>query len=125
MKKKKAFTLAEVLITLTIIGVIAAITIPTLMKNYQNHANYAALKKTYSIIQNAYKLVENEYGRYSDWVPKNDADECKTIAITFADKMAPHLKIKKSQSVGFLFYFANLISFHFHLPFCLFLPLEL
>ena len=32
---KKAFTLAEVLITLAIIGIVAAITIPTLVKNYK------------------------------------------------------------------------------------------
>ena len=33
--KKRAFTLAEVLITLGIIGVVAAMTIPTLISNYQ------------------------------------------------------------------------------------------
>jgi len=35
MKKDFAFTLAEVLITLAIIGVVAAMTIPTLVANYQ------------------------------------------------------------------------------------------
>ncbi len=35
---QKAFTLAEVLITLAIIGVVAAITIPSLVKNYNEHA---------------------------------------------------------------------------------------
>ena len=33
--KFKAFTLAEILITLGIIGVVAAMTIPTLITNYQ------------------------------------------------------------------------------------------
>ena len=89
MNKSKAFTLAEVLITLTIIGVIAALTIPNLMKNYQNHANYSALKKNYNILQNAYKLVENEYGHFSDWA--NDG----TCAVMFADRIAPYLKIQK------------------------------
>ena len=37
-KKKAAFTLAEVLITLAIIGVVAAMTIPTLIANYQERA---------------------------------------------------------------------------------------
>ena len=36
---KIAFTLAEVLITLTIIGVIAALTIPTLMQKWSDHAD--------------------------------------------------------------------------------------
>ena len=35
MSKKKAFTLAEVLITLGIIGVVAALTMPSLMSNYR------------------------------------------------------------------------------------------
>lgn len=35
---KKAFTLAEVLITLGIIGVVAALTIPTLVNNYRKKA---------------------------------------------------------------------------------------
>jgi len=49
-----AFTLAEVLITLTIIGVIAAITIPNLMKNYQTHIFKTAYKQAYSDINQAF-----------------------------------------------------------------------
>ena len=46
--KNFAFTLAEVLITLGIIGVVAAITIPSLMENVRNRDLQAQLKKTYS-----------------------------------------------------------------------------
>ena len=35
MRKKAAFTLAEVLITLTILGIVAAIAVPNLVRNYQ------------------------------------------------------------------------------------------
>ena len=42
---KRAFTLAETLITLTIIGVIAAMTIPTLVSKYQNIPMSLDLKK--------------------------------------------------------------------------------
>ena len=42
---KKAFTLAEVLITLGIVGVVAAITIPTLIASYQKKEAVNALKK--------------------------------------------------------------------------------
>ena len=34
MNKKSAFTLTEVLVTLSIIGVVSALTVPTLMKQY-------------------------------------------------------------------------------------------
>lgn len=47
-KYKKAFTLAEVLITLGIIGVVAAITIPGLITKYQKLATVVKLKKVYS-----------------------------------------------------------------------------
>ena len=47
-KRKKAFTLAEVLITLSIIGVIAAMTIPTLVLNYQRNITETRMKAFYS-----------------------------------------------------------------------------
>ena len=50
MKKFIAFTLAEVLITLTIIGVIAAITIPNLMQKWQKEATVTKVKKGYNAI---------------------------------------------------------------------------
>ena len=52
---KCAFTLAEVLITLAIIGIVAALTIPTLVTNYQNHLNVVRLKKFYTTFQEALK----------------------------------------------------------------------
>ena len=51
MKKCFAFTLAEVLITLTIIGVIAAITIPNLMQKWQNQAAVSKMSKGYNMLQ--------------------------------------------------------------------------
>ena len=49
--KRFGFTLAEVLITLGIIGVVAAMTIPNLITNYQNKAKISKLKKMYSTMQ--------------------------------------------------------------------------
>ncbi len=55
--EKAAFTLAETLITLTIIGVIAALTIPNLISSYQKHTYVVGLKKAYSQLQNAVKMI--------------------------------------------------------------------
>ena len=44
-EKNKAFTLAEVLVTLGIVGVIAAMTIPMLITNYQKRLTLTRLKK--------------------------------------------------------------------------------
>ena len=52
-KNKQGFTLAEVLITLGIIGVVAAMTLPTLIANYQKKVIATKLKQTYSILSNA------------------------------------------------------------------------
>lgn len=55
--KKIGFTLAEVLITLGIIGVVAAMTMPTLVSKYRQRALETAFKKTYSNLMQAYKIV--------------------------------------------------------------------
>ena len=57
-----AFTLAEVLITLGIIGVVAAMTMPTLVANYQEKALISQFKKTYSNLQNTINLINVENG---------------------------------------------------------------
>lgn len=48
MRQTKAFTLAEVLIVLVTIGIIAAITIPNLINNYQKTQYVTKLKKAYA-----------------------------------------------------------------------------
>ena len=60
--KKLAFTLAEVLITLGIIGVVAAMTLPTLITNYQKRATVAKLKRAYSVIKQAYLMSYDQVG---------------------------------------------------------------
>ncbi len=51
--RKAAFTLAEVLITLGIIGVVAAMTLPTLIQNYKRKEATTRLKKGYSVLSQA------------------------------------------------------------------------
>lgn len=64
---KKAFTLAEVLITLAIIGVVAAMTIPTLISKYQEKQTVTQLTKVYSILSQAWQLMQTEYGTIDTW----------------------------------------------------------
>ena len=58
--KKYAFTLAEVLVTLGIIGVVSAITIPSLTQSWQKQAYVAQLKKAYSQLSQAALQSMNE-----------------------------------------------------------------
>ena len=64
--KKAAFTLAEVLITLGIIGVVAAMTIPTLMTHFQQEQTVIKLKKAISVINQAYRLSYDDVGEPED-----------------------------------------------------------
>lgn len=65
-KKITGFTLAEVLITLAIIGIVAAMTIPTLITKYQTKALESGFKKSYSTLVQALVPLQNEfYGAFS------------------------------------------------------------
>lgn len=58
---KKGFTSAEVLITLGIIGIVAALTIPTLMQNIKGAQYRAKLKKTISTLNQAVRMNQAKY----------------------------------------------------------------
>jgi prepilin-type N-terminal cleavage/methylation domain-containing protein len=60
--KNSGFTLAEVLIALVVIGIIAAITVPTLIQRYQDQAIKSALKKNYSVLKSALDKYQVDNG---------------------------------------------------------------
>lgn len=68
LKGKFGFTLAEVLITLSVIGVVAALTIPPLVQSYKKHVVETRLKKFYSVINQAITLAELDYGPRETWI---------------------------------------------------------
>ena len=84
--KKTGFTLAEVLITLTIIGVIAAITIPNLMQKWGDHADIQKVKEAYSILSNAVQMTVRENGSLSETEPS---------ASDLQNMIAQYLKVKE------------------------------
>lgn len=86
--KKAAFTLAEVLITLGIIGVVAAMTMPSLIQNYQEKATVTKLKKCYSLVSQAYVSILNDEGG-SDTLQAGDDLE-------MMEKFGKYLKYQKT-----------------------------
>ena len=90
LKNKIAFTLAEILITLGIIGVVAALTLPTLIKNYQKHETVNRLKETYSILYQAIRMSETENGLLETWeIPNTSWDNnTYTYGKTFFEQWA-------------------------------------
>lgn len=70
-----AFTLAEVLITLVIIGIIAAVTVPAIIQQTQKQEYVAGLKKAHSTLQNAlYKMADNNGYPHGDYSFLNNTD---------------------------------------------------
>ena len=63
--RKAAFTLAEVLITLGIIGVVAAMTLPTLIQNHQKQVWATSAKKSYAVISNMLQKMMADEGASS------------------------------------------------------------
>lgn len=63
----KAFTLAEVLITLGITGIVASLTLPLLISSHNKSVTETRLSKEYNVFSNAIKLSEIDNGVMSDW----------------------------------------------------------
>lgn len=62
INKRNSFTLAEVLITLGIIGIVASMTLPALIKNHQKKEIITGLKKSYAELDNISQEISYEYG---------------------------------------------------------------
>ena len=99
---KRGFTLAEVLITLAIIGIVAALTIPTLISKYEKKQTVTKLQKMYSILNQAYLfakadggdniLLNNINGNYD----MDSETAHKKVAEFMENYFLPYLKISKN-----------------------------
>ena len=90
-KNKFAFTLAEVLVTLGIIGVVAAITMPTLVANNREKQLITALKKNNALIEQSLYMVQSKYG-YTDYAEMFAMNSTQELY----NKLAENLKMSKS-----------------------------
>ena len=88
--KLRCFTLAEVLITLGIIGIVAAITMSTIMQKITEKRTVSQLTATYSILSRALRLAVEDNGTVDGWgCIKQD----KACAELIANNLKPHLKL--------------------------------
>lgn len=79
-----------------IIGVVAALTIPALLGKYEKSVVENRLKSSYSIIANAVKFAENEYGNgfEAEYVTASWSKE--NAHYVFEKYFAPYIKILKT-----------------------------
>ena len=104
LRRKAAFTLAEVLITLGIIGVVAAMTIPSMIVKHQKQVTAKRLEQTYSILYQAVNHAQADYGDISSWgmvgstsMDQDNPTQVQDLITSFADKyLVPYLKLTSS-----------------------------
>ena len=89
---KRAFTLAEILLTLGIIGVVAAMTLPSVISNYRKTVVESRLKKFYSTFSQAVKLAEVEYGEVENW-PDIDLTQESATEDWFNTYLRKHMNV--------------------------------
>lgn len=123
IKKQNAFTLAEVLITLGIIGIVSALTIPTLITKYRIKQHEIAFKKADAMIQEALKKSLYEMG-YADASELNfnknskgtDADSAylKQIIPELNETFLKQFKgIKQLPSCSDLYFYTRIKQYYF------------
>ena len=96
--RRAAFTLAEVLITLGIIGVVAAMTMPVLIQNHREKVTVTQLKKTYSVLSQAMLMAVNENGTADMWdayQSENDGDSEESVTRFTPVNLVKQLKVAK------------------------------
>ena len=89
---KYAFTLAEVLITIAIIGIVAILTIPGMIAKYQKFVVETRLKKAYVTFTQAIQLAIAEYGSPKYWDYPNTGDEAENNKLYIEKYILPYFK---------------------------------
>ncbi len=92
--KAFAFTLAETLIVMGIIGVVAALTIPNLNSSTADKEKVAKLKKVYSNLQDAFGRAEAVYGPFDEWFQADTTNS--TRSSLFSERMLEFMKTSRN-----------------------------
>lgn len=94
IRKALAFTLAETLIVMGIIGVVAALTIPNLNSSTADKEKVAKLQKIYSNLEDAYGRAAAVYGPLDEWFTNDTTTEAKSKR--FGERITEFMKVSKN-----------------------------
>ena len=98
MKDKNGFTLAEVLITLAVIGVVAALTIPLLINASFEKQAVSQAKENYSILTQAISKYQSDRGCEADiQVCFSSSGYSAYLRAQFVNDLLPYLKVQESK----------------------------
>lgn len=121
--------MAEVIIVIGIIGIIAEMTIPTLVKNSAKQVTISKLQKFYSVMFQAISISELDNGPTNSWTYGTPGDGSQTL-IWFNTYLAPYIKstsaevyapdnryvlVKLQDGVTVIFFNAAFLDFHVYL----------
>lgn len=93
MKKFLAFTLAETLIVMGVIGIVAAITLPNLNSSTGDKEKVTKVKKIYQNLNDAFGRAVAVYGPYDEWFVNDTTAKAKTKRIT--ERLTEFMKVTK------------------------------
>lgn len=97
--RKLAFTMAEVLITLGILGVVIAMTLPAIISKYQEKVWLTAYFRVYSILENAYKQTQVEHDTFEYWsgsVLTKDGSTLSDRKMLYKYMVEPYMELNQS-----------------------------
>lgn len=89
IKKITAFTLAETLIVMGIIGVVATLTIPSLTNSTNNKDVVARVRKAQTTLEDSFGRMVAEYGEFTEWPVTLDSN-------TLGDRLIASMKLTKN-----------------------------
>lgn len=95
LKKSVAFTLAEMLVVMGIIGVISALTIPNLNSSTGEKEKIAKVKKLYQNFNDAAGRANAEYGPIQKWFPTTAAISAEDANKKISDRLLEFMKVSK------------------------------
>ena len=101
--------MAEVLVTLGIIGIVAALTIPSLIQKHQEKVTVTRLRQTYSIFSQAVELAQIDYGDINFWSDEVSQDEQELVDL-FYKRITSHIDTVKNCEVSDVYSFCKDLS---------------
>ena len=94
MKRFFAFTLAETLIVMGIIGIVSALTLPNLNSSTGEKEKVAKVKKIYQNLNDAYGRATAIYGQFDEWFKTDNTYALQ--ATRFGERMTEFMKVSKT-----------------------------
>ena len=92
----KSFTLAETLIVMGVIGVVAALTLPNLNQSTNNKEKVVKVKKIYQNLEDAFGRAQAVYGSWTDWFSNDKTTILQSKRM--GERITEFMKISKNCS---------------------------